>query len=301
MEARRLMQSVEAKHAEKRLDPANATDLAVLETTLIGRVRGEQRRAAISRLTSPLLVIVAFVLSWELAVRGLDVATYLVPPPTMVAETIVEEWSVLWTNALLTLRSILVGFALAAVGGVLLAVITYNWKPFERGVYPLVVAMQAVPKVALAPMLALWFGFGLTTRSLMAFLLALFPVLTGTLVGLRSIAPEKILLARSIGLGAIRTFLTIRFPQALPSIFGGLRVALVLSSVGAIVGEFVGGAEGLGYLIVRANHDLNTALMFAALVVLAAFALVLFMILELLERRLLPWHQSQADVTVVGA
>jgi NitT/TauT family transport system permease protein len=235
-------------------------------------------------------VVAALIVAWEIGVRALDVATYLVPPPSLVAETFVEQMSVLSSNTLTTLSAIAVGFVMSIIVGTAVAVLTYFWRPFERGIYPLIIALQAVPKVAIAPLFAIWFGFTLTTRASMAFLLGVFPVLVSTLVGLRSLAPEKVVLARSIGLGASKTFYKIRLPQALPSMFGGAKVGLALSMVGAVVGEFIGGASGLGYLIQRANHDLNTPLLFAALSLLAAFAVALFFAIEALERWLLPWH-----------
>jgi NitT/TauT family transport system permease protein len=238
-------------------------------------------------------------IAWELVVGWLETPTYLVPKPSLVVDTLVSEREVLVSNSATTLTSIFFGFVLAVAVGIVTAILTYGWRPFERGVYPLLVGTQAVPKVAIAPLLAIWFGFSAMTRSLMAFLLAFFPVLIGTLVGLRSIAPEKILLARSIGLSPTETFVKIRMPQALPSVFGGLKVALALAAVGAVVGEFIGGSGGLGYLIQRANHDLNTPLLFAALTVLAAYAIVLFIIVEALERWLLPWH-SQRHQGMIG-
>lgn len=275
------------------------SDIDDLERNLVLRAKSRARRDTISRIVLPLLVVVGLLVGWEIAVRELETPTYLVPAPTLVAETLVDERQVLVSNSATTLVAIFFGFVMAVVGGIVTAILTYSWKPFERGIYPLLVATQAVPKVAIAPLFAIWFGFSVTTRSLMAFLLAFFPVLIGTLVGLRSIAPEKILLARSVGLSRTQTFVKIRMPQALPSTFGGLKVALALAAVGAVVGEFIGGSGGLGYLIQRSNHDLNTPLLFAALTVLAAYAIVLFIVVEALERWLLPWH-SRRDQGLIG-
>jgi NitT/TauT family transport system permease protein len=276
------------------------SDIEELEQELVVVARRRMRRETITRLVSPVLVVVALTATWQIAVRAMEVPTYLVPAPTDVAETFADQGGILLSNSYTTLSAIFLGFLMAMFGGMLTALLTYFWKPFERGLYPLLVALQAVPKVAIAPLFAIWFGFSLTTRSLMAFLLAVFPVLISTLVGLRSIAPEKVLLARSIGLSPTKTFLKIRLPQALPSIFGGAKVALALSAVGAVVGEFIGGSAGLGYLINRANHDLNTPLLFAALTVLAVFAILFFLIIEALERALLPWHLKR-DPTLTGA
>lgn len=266
------------------------SELDGLERQLIRRAKSRERRARLSRFYSPALVLTGLLVAWDVVVRALSVPTYLVPAPDLVARTLVAEWPLLWENSLTTWSAIAVGFFSAVVGGVVLALLTFGWKPFERGVYPLIVALQAVPKVAVAPLFAIWFGFSLTTRSLMAFLLAVFPVLVSMLVGLRSIDQEKVLLARSMGLGPFQTFWKIRLPQSLPSLFGGMKVALVLASVGAIVGEYLGGAGGLGYIIQRATHEFATPRMFAALTVLGAFAFLLYLLVEALERWLLPWH-----------
>jgi NitT/TauT family transport system permease protein len=270
-----------------------SSNIEELERRLVQQARARARRAAVSRISSPLAVFVLAVVLWEAIVRVFDIPAYLFPAPSLVVRTIREQWQLLWSNSIGTLTAISIGFLMALVAGALVAVLTFAWKPFERGVYPLISAAQAVPKIALAPLLAIWFGFGLATRFLMAFVLAVFAVLVSTLVGLRSITQEKILLARSIGLSPTRTYLKIRLPQALPSMFGGAKVAFTLASVGAIIGEFIGGGHGLGYLIVRANHDFATPLMFAALSLLAAYALLIFWFLEALEKWLLPWHYQK--------
>lgn len=283
----------EVQVTETQIDVGEASDIQDLERDLLLSAKSRARRATFSNIAAPLAAVIAILAIWEIVARSTDVPVYLVPPPTAIAETFVEQRSVLVSNGFTTLSAMFFGFLMALVGGTLIALLTYFFRPFERAFYPLLVAMQAVPKVAVAPLFALWFGFTLTTRALMAFLLAVFPILISTLVGLNSIAPEKILLARSIGLSRIKTFVKIRLPQALPSMFGGAKVALALASVGAVVGEFVGGASGLGYLVQRANHDLNTPLLFAALSLLAAYAIMLFLVIEALERWLLPWHQRE--------
>ena len=266
------------------------SDIEALERRLVLTAKARTRRDRISKVISPIAVLLGLIGVWEATVRILDVPAYLFPAPSLVVETIIDRWTLLWANSLSTLSAISLGFLVALSVGTVLAILTYSWKPFERGVYPLISAAQAVPKIAVAPLLAIWFGFSLTTRSLMAFLLALFPVLISGLVGFRSIVPEKIQLARIMGLGRVKTFLKVRLPQALPNMFGGAKVAFTLASVGAIIGEFLGGGEGLGYLIVRANHDFATPLMFATLTVLGAYALLIFLLIEAIERWLLPWN-----------
>jgi NitT/TauT family transport system permease protein len=265
-------------------------NIDAIERELISRSTREARRTRLSRIALPLLVVAILVALWDILVRVSDLPTYIVPLPSLVVEVFVSEWGLLMEHSWPTISAMLVGFGIALMVGFLFALLTDTSKIVERGFYPLLVSMQAVPKIAVAPLFAIWFGFSLTTKSLMAFLLAVFPIVINTLVGLRSVPPEKILLARSMGLGGIRTFSKIRLPQALPSILGGAKIALALAFIGAIVGEFVGGGTGLGYLMQRANANLETPIMFASLLLLAGYAIVMFMILEAIERLWLPWH-----------
>jgi NitT/TauT family transport system permease protein len=271
-------------------DSIRGNKIDLLEQELIARSTAEARRTRFSRIASPIVVVAALLIAWDLFVRASGLPTYIVPLPSLVAKVFVQEWPLLMEHSWPTISAMLVGFMFALVVGFLFALLTYSSKIVERGFYPLLVSMQAVPKIAVAPLFAIWFGFSLTTKALMAFLLAVFPIVINTLVGLRSIPPEKMLLARSIGLGAVRTFLKIRLPQALPSILGGAKIALALAFIGAIVGEFVGGGTGLGYLMQRANANLETPIMFASLILLAGYAILMFMVLEVIERLWLPWH-----------
>jgi NitT/TauT family transport system permease protein len=184
------------------------------------------------------------------------------------------------------------GFALSIVVGVPLALAIFLWPPFARSVYPLLVSSQAIPKAAVAPLFVVWFGFGLLPKVLIAFLIAFFPIVINTVVGLASLEPEKIQLARSMGFGPSKIFFKIRLPSALPAIFGGLKIAITLAVVGAIVGEFVGGDSGLGYLLMQANGSMDTPLLFAGLVGLTLIGVALFLLVELAERLAIPWHTS---------
>jgi NitT/TauT family transport system permease protein len=152
-----------------------------------------------------------------------------------------------------------------------------------------------MPKVAVAPLLLVWFGFGLLPKVLIAFLIAFFPIVINTAVGLASIEPDKIQLARSMGFGATATFFKIRLPAALPSIFGGLKISITLAVVGAVVGEFVGGDAGLGYLLMVANGSMDTQLLFAGIVALTILGVALFLLVELAERLAIPRHIIAAE------
>jgi NitT/TauT family transport system permease protein len=226
-------------------------------------------------------------------VRLLKIPVYLLPPPLVVLSAIAEHWRTLGVHTLWTTATILAGFLAAAVVAIPLAMLIVVSPTLGRLIQPPMVATQAIPKIALAPLFIVWFGFGMMPKVAVAFLIAFFPIVIDTIVGLRNIEPSMIQLARSMGAPPHRVFLKLRLPNALPMIFGGLKVASALAVVGALTGEFVGSDRGLGYVLLQASGNLNTALLFATLVVLSLVAMVFFYAVELVERILIPWHVSQ--------
>lgn len=237
--------------------------------------------------------LLSFFALWQAAVVVLEVPTYLLPTPLAILDAAVLKAPSIWRHSLVTTLEVLLGFGASVAVGVPLGVAVTQWRLFERMVYPILVALQSVPKLALGPLLIVWFGFGTAPKLVMVFLIAFFPIVVDTAVGLRSVAPETTELARSIGLGALSTFTKIRLPQALPSIFGGLKVAITLAVVGAVVGEFLGSDSGLGYLLVSAGGQLQTALLFAALIVLTSLGLALYAAVSLVERLTIPWAAEE--------
>src|ERR1700730_10955304 len=203
--------------------------------------------------------------------------------------------AVLIKHSLGTTVEILLGFALSVAVGVPLALAIYLWRPFERVVYPLLISSQAVPKVAVAPLFLVWFGFGLVPKVLIAFLIAFFPVVINTVMGLAGLAGAEGYLAQSMGFGATATFFKFRLPNALPAIFAGLKISITLAVFGAVVGEFVGGDAGLGYLLMVANGSMDTRLLFAGIVALTVLGVVLFLLVELAERLAIPRHIIAGD------
>jgi NitT/TauT family transport system permease protein len=252
-------------------------------------------RARISSVVSPMALVIAVLLLWEAVTRVFGIPQFLLPPPTLVLMSLVDHAEILLSNGWITTLEIILGFALSIAVGIPLALAIFLWPPFSRSVFPLLVSSQAMPKVAIAPLLLVWFGFGLLPKVLVAFLIAFFPIVINTSVGLASIEREKIYLARSMGLGEMATFFKIRLPNALPSIFGGLKISITLAVVGAVVGEFVGGDGGLGYLLMVANGSIDTPLLFADLAVLTMLGVILFMLVELAERLCIPIHARTAD------
>lgn len=273
--------------------PAFATPQAeanTLEAAARQRRRERIRRDRIGSLVYPVGMIVAAFALWEAAARLFSIPPYLLPAPSAILLSMDKNSAVLIKESIGTTFEILLGFALSVVVGVPLALAIYLWRPFARAVYPVLVSSQAVPKVAIAPLFLVWFGFGLMPKVLIAFLIAFFPVVINTAMGLASLEREKIYLAQSMGLGPVATFFKIQLPNALPSIFAGLKISITFAVVGAVVGEFVGGQGGLGYLLLIANGNMDTALLFAGIVALTVLGIVLFALIGLLERLVLPPH-----------
>ncbi len=241
----------------------------------------------------PVIGIFGFLLIWEIAVNVFDLPSYLLPRPTEIARTLVDEWDSLQSNGLVTGYEMILGYVLAVVIGVPLAIGITSSNTFDRFITPILLFFQTVPKIAIAPLFLVWFGVGTMPKVLVAFLISFFPIVIDTAVGLRSISLEMIDLARSMGASRYQIFTQFRLPTSLPYLFSGLKVAATLAVVGAVVGEFVGADRGLGYILLVANSNLQTALLFAAIVVLTALGLILFYAIEILEHFMIPWHVSR--------
>jgi NitT/TauT family transport system permease protein len=266
----------------------------------------ERRRAAratrtrVTAVLAPTGVVIALLVLWEASTRVFGVPAFLLPPPSAIMLAMAKHGPLLAVATGVTTLEIVLGFALSVVVGIPLALMIFLWRPFARAVLPLLISSQAMPKVAVAPLLLVWFGFGLVPKVLIAFLIAFFPVVINTAVGLAAIEPEKIHLARSMGLGAMETFFKIRLPDALPAIFAGLKISITLAVVGAVVGEFVGGDAGLGYLLMVANGSMDTQLLFAGIVCLTILGVALYLLVELTERLLIPRHIIANERTAGG-
>ena len=231
----------------------------------------------------PTAVLIALLVMWEVVTVVFSVPRYLVPSPLRVAKEIIDQASLLTVHGLITLYEILLGFVVSVIVAVPLAVAMTYSRTIERTLYPLLVGSQTIPKVALAPLFMVWLGFGLAPKILMTFMIAFFPIVIGAVIGLVTIEPELIYVARSMGASDWQLFWKVRLPYALPSLFGGLKVAITLAVVGAIVAEFVGADRGLGYLIQVANGHLDTPLLVAAVVVISAIGIALYLLVEQFE------------------
>jgi len=238
----------------------------------------------------PVGVLLGTLVAWEVVWRAFNLPLFVVPLPSGI---LVEGWQ--WRGYLLfhgwvTLYETLGGFALSIAVGTPLAVVLVYSPTLKTALYPLLVVTQAIPKVAIAPVLLLLLGAGEVSKIVVAFLVAFFPIVVDTATGLAATPPELLDLSRSYRASTARTFIKVRFPMALPFFFSGLKVAVTLAVIGAVVGEFVGSDRGLGYVIVSATSYWKSNLAFAAMLLLAAMAVALFALVELCERLVCPWY-----------
>ena len=240
-----------------------------------------------------LLVFLGLVIAWQLLVWLTGVAPYLLPGPLAVARALADRWPLIAENAGITILEILLGLALGTLLGGVSALLIAAFRPARQWLLPVLVVSQAVPVFALAPLLVLWFGYGLASKVAMATLIIFFPVTAAFTDGLRRTDPGWLDLARTMGGSRLAVLRVIRVPAALPALASGLRVATAVAPIGAVVGEWVGASAGLGYLMLHANARLQVDLMFAALFVLAVFAVLLYFAVDRLLRLALPWQADQ--------
>jgi NitT/TauT family transport system permease protein len=248
----------------------------------------------LQRKALPFVGAIAFVLIWELFCRLDHVRPVLLPPPSLIFNELAQ--SPLWfaEQTAYTLGITLAGFMVAAILGVVFAVVVTEWKWLDRLLFPLFVALNSVPKVAIAPLCIIWFGTGAEPKIAIAFLIAVFAVVIDTILGLRSVPSDTLDLARTLRGSRWKVLTRIKLFCALPHMFAGLKVAMSLALVGAIVGEFVSSQRGLGYVILSAQGMFDTPRVFAAVVILAVAGVVLIEMVNLVERLALPWHHSAA-------
>ncbi|WP_438392349.1 ABC transporter permease [Caballeronia sp. DA-9] len=237
------------------------------------------------------MAIIGLLVVWEAICRFAKVPDWLLPAPTVIGKAIWLNRASLPGHFATTLFASLSGFALAVAVGVPLAVIITSSKVARNILYPLFLIFESVPKVALAPLILLWVGYGMPSKVLVAAVTAFFPIVINTSAGLASVSEEMLQLSRSYGAPMLRTFIKIRLPFAMPYLFGGMKVAMTLAVIGAVVGEFVGSDTGLGFVILTASSTMNTDLVFSAMTLLSIMGVALFYAIALLERGICPWYQ----------
>jgi putative hydroxymethylpyrimidine transport system permease protein len=235
------------------------------------------------------LVVAGLVLLWEAAIRVLGLPPFLLPSPVAVASVLVERRAFLLTHAAVTLSEILIGLALGTLAGAAAGAMLASSRAARLWLLPLVVASQAIPVFAIAPLLVLWLGYGMPSKIAMATLVIFFPVAVASFDGLSQTPAQWLDSARVMGASRLQLFWRIRLPAALPALASGLRVAAAVAPIGAVIGEWVGAAEGLGFVMLQANARMQTDLMFAALIVLAICAASLFALVDAIAARVIHW------------
>ncbi|WP_375001075.1 ABC transporter permease [Aeromicrobium sp. CTD01-1L150] len=244
-------------------------------------------------ISTPAVLLVFFGI-WEAVVRLRGISPLLLPAPTVVAESLgqVVMDAGTWVNVRVTLTEILLGFTIGVFAGIVVGVLLGKIPLLEISLRPLIIAMEVVPKVALIPLFVIWFGFGMTTKVVIAALLAFFPVMLNVQLGVRSVERGHRDVMKSISASRWQTFRHLEGKSMMPFVFAGMETAIVLAIIGTIVGEYLGGNEGLGYMIVRSLNELDAPGLFAVIILLAAIGLTLFFIVSSCKRLVIPWHES---------
>jgi len=242
----------------------------------------------------PIAFFLLVLAAWQVSCNVFAVPDFLLPSPIAIAKKIAELPERMLLHTLTTLREVLIGFAAACIGGIVLASLTAHSRLFGRTVFPMLVMSQTIPTIAIAPILVIWFGPGDAARLIVVFLIAFFPMVVNTTAGLLRVNEELIDLARGLNASRWKIYTKIRMPNALPHIFTGMRISIALSVIGAVVAEFVAAEQGLGYLIFSANTNLDTKLVFAGVVLLAVMGIILFQLVRLAQQFAVPWARESA-------
>ena len=255
------------------------------------RANGAGLARGLLRLAPPIALLMATLVVWQAFVRLRHVPDYLLPPPSAIWQTTLDEHDLLLSNTVPTLEIAVYGFVLACGAGFVVALAIHFSRVLELALYPIVIASQAVPILALAPILLILLGFSIWPKLVVVALICFFPIVVNAVDGMKSVDPELLNLLRSLGAGRWRTLYEVELPSALPFLFSGAKIAVTFSVVGALYGEWVGSSEGLGYLIIQKQSQFDTAAIFSAMAILTAIGVGLFSFVSVLERALIPWHR----------
>jgi len=239
----------------------------------------------------PLVGVAIILLIWQLYTYYFGINRIVLPSPTDILRASATNWQVLLRECWPTFLESVLGFVLAVVIGIPFAVCVATSRVLNLTLYPILIATQSIPKVAVAPIILVWFGLGMQSKLVIAFLVAFFPIVVDTAAGMRATSAGLLELARSLRASPLQVFLKVQFPSALPFIFAGSKVAVTLAVIGAVIGEFVGSVGGLGNLLLTANSQLDSPLAWAALVWLSALGILLFAAVVLAERIVMPWSE----------
>ena len=249
----------------------------------------------------PAVIIVAGVIGlWEWVVAANDIPHWKLPSPHSIAEELWSSRSLLLRHTWVTLKEVLIGFSIALTGGVLLAGLIHQSRTLERVIYPSVIASQTIPIIVIAPLLLIWLGYGMQHKVIVVALISFFPIVVNSVDGLKSADPDMIRLLRTLGASQWQVFTKVQVPNSLPFMFSGIKIAITVSVIGAVIGEWVGSSEGLGYLAIRSKSQFLSERVYATVVLLSLMGIALFLIVGVLERVLLPWYHHERRSRTTG-
>lgn len=254
--------------------------------------------ARVTKYVAAPAVFLAGMVFWETYVHVTGLSDLVLPAPTQILQALIAGLSsgLYVPHFLTTFTEVAVGFSCSAVLALVIGGLVSQFRIVEAAIYPFIVGLQTMPKIALAPLILLWVGFGIESKIVTAGLVAFFPMIVSTITGLRSTPPEKIDLLRALGANRYKIFKLVQLPEALPFIFAGLNIGIVMSVLGAIVGEFVGSKKGLGYLLIQFNYNMDIAGMFAVLVILSVMGLILNFSIQGLRAKIIFWRKPSVII-----
>ena len=238
----------------------------------------------------PIFTTLGILVLWQAGVVLFSVPDFILPGPLVVMREFFSHLGLLYKHTLVTAYETFAGIILAIVFSIFVSIIMVWSRPLEKSILPMLVFLQTTPKIAIAPLFIVWFGFGYTPKVIIAFWLAYFPIVIATITGLRDIEPELVDLTKSMSVTTWQTFMKVRIPNSLPHFFSGLKLGGLVAMLGSIVGEYVGSDAGLGYLITMANHNYDVKLLFSVVIILVALGRLIYYLIEWSERRLISWH-----------
>jgi NitT/TauT family transport system permease protein len=251
-------------------------------------------KGAIYKWGLPLLIVIIIFLFWEIMVFIQDIPRWLLPPPSAVITSLIIDYKIIFNHTWITLLEVVLGFVIALSAGFLLASVIGISKTIEKSIYPFLIASQTIPIIVIAPMLLVWVGYGLLPKVIVVALISFFPIVVNTSDGMRSIDGDMEKLLLTMGAHKWHIFFKLRIPTSIPYLLSGMKVAMPLCVIGAVIGEWVGSSQGLGYLMIRSKPQFQTELVFAAILILSIMGITLFLLVGIIERLMIPWlHDSK--------
>lgn len=241
----------------------------------------------------PSLILFGVLAIWELGVRLSGIPVWQLPSPSLIVQELVASRSLLWIHTVVTLQEVILGFIAALFAGIFLAIAISYSKILERSIYPIIIASQTIPIIAIAPLLLIWIGYGILPKIIVVALISFFPITVNTVDGLRSADRDLVNMMRVLGASKLQIFTKLQVPDSLPYLFSGIKVGISISVIGAVIGEWVGASKGLGYLMTYSQPLFLTARVFASILILSVIGVGLFLLASVVERLMLPWYYRE--------